>query len=396
MSESTTKITLEDFVHVGPDTLMGRWMRTFWQPVILADELAPGRAKPVQVLGETITVYRGESGDFHAVAQRCAHRGTPLATGWVEGDSIRCLYHGWRYDGSGQCLEQPDEHDKFCHRIKVAGYPVQPYLGLVFVYLGEGEPPELPRFPNFDGVDGGILGNSSYVWPCSYLNGQENDSYHGNWVHRDQYAANGRLAKPGGMNVEVEATSYGFVSRIRREGARRFRQSRTHTLMPNMRMRRASGNRSGVGDKGWQVAIRWSVPVDDTTFKNLSATMTHVDGEEKRQQFLEGRERRASQLAELQPATEIAEAALRGDVTTRSFPGQLGVDDPRMFGVGDYATQVGQGIEGLLNDNHLGRGDVEVAMLRRIYRRELSALANGQPLTQWELPEEFVVRVSED
>lgn len=393
----TTKITMEDFIPVGPDTLMGRWMRTFWHPVIVADELAPGRAKPVRILGENLTIYRGESGDFHVVAQRCAHRGTPLATGSIEGDSIRCRYHGWRYDGTGQCVEQPDEHDKFAHRIKINGYPVETYLGLVFVYIGEGEPPTLPRFPNFNNAEGGILGNGSYVWPCSYLNGMENDAYHGNWVHREQYEANGRLAKPGGMNVEVEATSYGFVSHIRREGAKRFKDSNTHTLVPNMRMRRASGNSSGIGDKGWQIAIRWSVPVDDHTFKNLNATMTYADDEEKRAKFLEERDERARQIKELTPATELAEAALRGEVTTQSFPGQLGVDDPRIFAIGDYATQVGQGVDGLLHDNnHLGRGDVEVAMLRRIYRRELAALASGQELTEWTLPDELVVRVSED
>ncbi|MBM2811214.1 MAG: hypothetical protein HW416_1973, partial [Chloroflexi bacterium] len=86
-----------DFVHTGPDTLAGRYLRTFWHPVYLAKDLAPGRATPIHIMGEDFTLYRGETGTPHIVAFRCAHRGTQLSTGWVEGDEIRCFYHGWKY-----------------------------------------------------------------------------------------------------------------------------------------------------------------------------------------------------------------------------------------------------------------------------------------------------------
>src|SRR5919202_5128287 len=96
-----------DSAHTGPGTLAGRFMRRFWQPVYLARELAPGYAKPIKIMSEEFTLYRGEDGAPHVVAFRCAHRGTQLSTGWVEGDCIRCFYHGWKYDGSGQCVEMP-------------------------------------------------------------------------------------------------------------------------------------------------------------------------------------------------------------------------------------------------------------------------------------------------
>jgi len=83
-----------DFAHTGPGTLAGRYLRRFWQPVYRSDALLPARAKPIQVMSEELTLYRGERGKPHLVAFRCAHRGTQLSTGWVEGDDIRCFYHG--------------------------------------------------------------------------------------------------------------------------------------------------------------------------------------------------------------------------------------------------------------------------------------------------------------
>src|SRR6266545_6845813 len=98
-----------DFVHTGPGTLAGRYLRTFWHPVFRSQDLKPGKTAPIRIMSEDFTLYRGESGTAHAVAFRCAHRGTQLSTGWVEGENIRCRYHGWMYDAGGQCLQQPAE-----------------------------------------------------------------------------------------------------------------------------------------------------------------------------------------------------------------------------------------------------------------------------------------------
>src|SRR3954469_21554949 len=98
-----------DFVHTGPGTLAGQYLRRFWQPVYRAQDLAPGRAAPIEIMSERLTLYRGEAGTAHLVDFRCAHRGTQLSVGWVEDDCIRCRYHGWMYDATGQCVEQPGE-----------------------------------------------------------------------------------------------------------------------------------------------------------------------------------------------------------------------------------------------------------------------------------------------
>src|SRR6266702_2722348 len=135
----------DDFIQSAPGTPMGKLLRSFWQPVALASAVAAGKAIGIHILNEELTLYRGESGEPHLVGKRCAHRGTELRAGWVEGDCIRCFYHGWKYDPTGQCIEQPAEEESFARKIKIAGYPVHDYAGLLLAYLGEGEPPPLPR-----------------------------------------------------------------------------------------------------------------------------------------------------------------------------------------------------------------------------------------------------------
>ncbi|MBM2812335.1 MAG: hypothetical protein HW416_3094 [Chloroflexi bacterium] len=76
-----------DFVHTGPGTLAGRYLRMFWQPVALSADLPAGRTIPIRIMSEDLTLYRGEGGGAHLLAFRCAHRGTQLSTGWVEGDA---------------------------------------------------------------------------------------------------------------------------------------------------------------------------------------------------------------------------------------------------------------------------------------------------------------------
>src|SRR5688500_15469914 len=121
---------IDDVVRTSPETLCGRYLRRFWQPLYRSEDLKPGRAVPVEIMSEKFTLYRGHSGSPHIVALRCAHRGTQLSAGWVEGEDIRCRYHGWKYDASGQCLEQPSESTSFASKVCIRSWPVREYLGL--------------------------------------------------------------------------------------------------------------------------------------------------------------------------------------------------------------------------------------------------------------------------
>ena len=143
-----------DFAAAGPDTVGGRFLRLFWQPVASAGDLASGKAMPIHVMGEKFTLYRGVSGTPYVVGFRCAHRSTQLSTGWVRGDYIQCMYHGWTYDGSGKCVARPGEDPPGpAPRVNIPSYPAREHLGLIYAYFGEDEAPAFPPYDYFNNVE---------------------------------------------------------------------------------------------------------------------------------------------------------------------------------------------------------------------------------------------------
>jgi len=294
-----------DFVHTGPGTLAGRFMRRFWHPVYRAQDLQPGRAVPVTIMSEDFTLFRGESGGVHALAFRCAHRGTQLSTGWVEGDNLRCFYHGWTYDGSGQCVEQPAEPEPFCQRIRIRGYPVEEYLGLIFAYLGDGDPPPLTRYPELEGE--GILENSSYTRMCNFFNQLESnmDEAHVAFVHRASAFTD------TGLNRDIPVisggeTEYGVVKYgTRSDGVVRV----LHFFMPDALYIAGSEGASG-GTISHNLA--WRVPIDDQHHRSFGAHFVPLTGEVAERYREQQRERRHG-LQGLPSANEVTAAVLRGE-----------------------------------------------------------------------------------
>src|SRR5213083_1868909 len=116
-----------DITSTRPGTPGGRFMRQFWLAVHRTEDLAKGHAKPIRIMSEDYTLYRGESGRAQVFDYRCPHRGAPLHLGWVEGDALRCLYHGWKFDCGGQCLEMPAEDANFARKVAAGSYPTQEY-----------------------------------------------------------------------------------------------------------------------------------------------------------------------------------------------------------------------------------------------------------------------------
>jgi 5,5'-dehydrodivanillate O-demethylase len=123
----------EILTRVGPGAPLGEVLRRFWQPVGLS-ELVTAKPQRMKVLGEELLLYRGASGKAVMTQLRCAHRSLALDHGRVEGDSIRCPYHGWLYDAQGQCLEQPAEPEGsgFKEKVRLKACPTQEISGLVF------------------------------------------------------------------------------------------------------------------------------------------------------------------------------------------------------------------------------------------------------------------------
>jgi 5,5'-dehydrodivanillate O-demethylase oxygenase subunit len=176
----------ERLTRVGPGTPMGNLLRRYWHVVAVSSQLELESVLPVRLLGEDLALYRTENGDLGLVAQKCAHRGASLAYGIPEPDGIRCPYHGWKYDATGQCLETPAEPPEasFTSRVRIPGYPVQEIGGLIFAYMGPQPAPLLPRWDLLvrDDIDRNI---GMARLPINFLQAMENslDPVHFEYLH---------------------------------------------------------------------------------------------------------------------------------------------------------------------------------------------------------------------
>ena len=178
----------EALTRVGRGTPMGTLLRRYWLPVAAAVEVARGRAVPVRVLGEDLALFRTSAGHLGLVDARCPHRGASLAYGIVDGDGVRCPYHGWRFDRGGRCTEittlAGNASEALRDRAGTVGYPVQELGGLVFGYLGPAPAPRLPRYDVF-AWPGVLRDIGRAVIPCNFLQIMENsvDPVHLEWLH---------------------------------------------------------------------------------------------------------------------------------------------------------------------------------------------------------------------
>ncbi len=370
------EITEKDLLKTGPGTLAGGYLKTFWQPVYLSADLEKGKAKPVRVMGENYTLYRGFTGKAHLVGARCAHRGAQLSAGWVEDDCIRCMYHGWMFDGTGQCVEQPAEPPVFKDRIKIPGFPTQEYLGLIFAWLGEGAPPPLPRYPWFE--EEGVLEADTYLRYSNYFYTLDNhsDEVHVVFTHRNTNFSRAGLQEV--PTIEAEETDYGLriVARYPNGNPRA-----NQLLMPNIIMFKSS---PAAGDQGFSDRAAWRVPQDDDTHLSFGIDLRHLEGDAaKRYRDAQAEERARMKALKLQPVDEVARQILAG---RRGLEDEDILARPDLVNIQDCVAQMGQPKVEEGPYENLGRSDRGVILYRNIWLRELNALADGRPLKRWHVP----------
>lgn len=173
----------------GPDTPMGKLFRRYWLPALLSEQLREPDGEPVrlQLLGERLIAFRDSQGRLGAIDEFCAHRGVSLWFGRNEESGLRCPYHGWKYDITGQCVEVPSEPPEsgYCDRVKLKGYPLIERGGVIWIYMGppEHQPPE-PAY-EFATVPASQSYMSKRLQECNWLQAMEGgiDSSHVSWLH---------------------------------------------------------------------------------------------------------------------------------------------------------------------------------------------------------------------
>jgi phthalate 4,5-dioxygenase oxygenase subunit len=259
----------ELLTRVGPGTPMGDLLRQYWMPAMLSAELTPdGPPLRIRLLGEDLIAFRDTDGRVGLVANNCAHRGASLFFGRNEDRGLRCVYHGWKYDVAGRCVDMPNEppQSNFREKIHLIAYPCQERGGVVWTYMGPlSEPPPLPDLEwSLVPANQRLV---TYRWQaCNWVQTLEGgiDSSHISFLHRRIADLRGQSddrtvlfrSRDTHPRFEVLDTEYGAVIAARREAeADQYYWRISQFLMPFHQMIPPTGG-EGRGGHAW-------VPVDD-------------------------------------------------------------------------------------------------------------------------------------
>jgi phthalate 4,5-dioxygenase oxygenase subunit len=260
----------------GAGTPMGETLRRYWIPALMSREVAEPDGAPVrvQLMGERLVAFRDSAGRIGLVDEFCPHRRASLWFGRNEEKGLRCVYHGWKFDTDGNCVEQMNEPEPFCHKIHLKAYPTVEMGGLVWTYMG---PPErMPAPPKFEWTQvPETHRHVSKVWEeCNWLQALEGgiDTSHAPILHR---AITPNTTRPGipvqgpfvrgkAPTLEVDVTDYGY----RYVGIRPLDEDKTYVrsyqfVMPFTQIRpQQLGRALGGGDRQMIAGHIW-VPIDD-------------------------------------------------------------------------------------------------------------------------------------
>jgi len=370
----------ELLVRVGPGTPMGELMRRFWLPALLETELPDADGKPVRItlLGEKLVAFRDTLGRIGLLDEHCPHRRASLALGVNEDCGLRCLYHGWKFDVNGQCLDTPAEPSgaTLAKRMRTTAYPTHVAGGMIWAYMGPAE--AKPPFPDFPWLrmDEGHSVPFKILEDCNYAQAVEGtvDSAHAGVLHRESpwtHDAKYPHEKDLRPKLEIDFTNYGLrYGAIREMDDDTLHARVTQVMLPFWTLIPPDGGRAPV-DRRDRRLVNAFVPRDDTSTWHIQWF------------FDEGRQ--------IDVAYRIDEG---GHWHDEDFRKTVNIDNWYEQDRAMMKTENLSGIRGILTQDHavsetqgpildrtkehLGRSDVAVVAWRRLMLRAARALAKGE------------------
>jgi phthalate 4,5-dioxygenase oxygenase subunit len=357
----------------GPGTTMGRLMRCYWIPALFSNQLPTPDGPPVRVklLGEKLVAFRDTQGHVGLVDERCPHRTASLFFGRNEDCGLRCVYHGWKFDIEGNCVDLPSEPwDKdFKRKIKITAYPCIERGGLVWAYMG---PPELkPEFPELEwtAVPASHRYVTRHLQECNWLQAVEGgfDVSHLSFLHRGTADSPDGTPFPLTTLYKAVVTESGFVAGNGRDlpGGKTFWATAVmfmpfHKLIPT----------TPFGAHVW-------VPIDDETTMNYSVEYApdHALSDD------ELKDSKAFRFIhpELIEGSDRAALNLDNDYGIDRALQHSGKSYTGIFGLGiqDCSIQESMGPIADRTIEHLGVSDTAVIKLRRLYLSALRDFEKG-------------------
>ena len=344
----------EELTHVGPGTPCGEYLRRFWHPVVLSNELTDLPLR-LRILGEDLVLFRDRSGDVGLLELHCSHRGTSLEFGQICQKGIRCCYHGWLYDVDGKVLETPGEpaDSTLKDRLYHGAYPVFEYKGLIFTYMGP--PDDKPTFPLYDTISDDLdtpnyrfVPDYRRVWPCNWLQVKENsmDPAHLEYLHT--IVPGMGFSSDFGSNAELdfmESPSGMIYMSTRRVGDKVWVRI-SDLLPPNIHQFPPQEDVEEKRELARPRMTIWAVPVDDTHTQIIN--VRHI--------------------RESEPPSE---AITFGQSADRPY-------EERQRGPGDYDAQTSQRPIAIHGLEHLASTDRGVTLFRRLIKRGIQAVKDGE------------------
>jgi phenylpropionate dioxygenase-like ring-hydroxylating dioxygenase large terminal subunit len=206
---------------VGKGTPMGETIRRYWIPALCSEELPENDGAPVRVrlLGEDLVAFRQTDGTVSLVSAFCPHRRAPMFFGRNEENGLRCVYHGWKFDGTGRCTDMPSEppDSLFKTKVTIDAYPTWEGGGLVWTYMGPKD--AMPGHPDYEWIrtpDAHRHVSKTYQ-ECNWLQALEGglDTAHSSFLHNERVGDSSYLRNRDGhprLDVEIRPHGYQYVS----------------------------------------------------------------------------------------------------------------------------------------------------------------------------------------
>lgn len=348
----------EMMTRVGPGTPAGETLRRYWLPVSFSHEITSEAPKIIRRLGEDLLLFRDEHGRVGLTEPACPHRGTSLEYGWIEAGGLRCCYHGWVFDVTGRCIEQPGEpaDSTFKDKVRLKAFPITEIGGIVFAYMGPGEPPPFPRY-DFLVREDGERTHDGYLRECNFMNQLDNclDPVHATILHGRE--VNGARENPERQEApEFEVLSDDlFASYVaRRPGPVPGKEwHREVSYTPPVLVIHDGGSLPGAPDN-YFIDVAWRVPVDD--YNTQSFILKFFP-------FKDGKSTIRPKRNNPRPAPLLRGTLKKYDMTTVN--GQ------------DAAAQIGQGAIADRSAEHLGYSDRGVILVRKVWMSAIQAVMCG-------------------